>query len=310
MIPWGNEKCDNAGNEPVRAAPPPPAPAPEPVPPPEPTEIHHISFKKCDCDKAAVVPLVPPVMMDQVSAPTVDIDTDFEPEPVRESAPPPTPPPKPEPTPPPPPPPTFKPAAVEAASSAMDMKPEGPVRATLPEPPVDEPVRATAPPPVPPPVRAADIEDTDNQKAGFPWWLLPLILLALCCCIGLLAALLCWARGKKDHDVTYVTKEPVRSAPPPPNKEFVINKFEDEANVEAEIERKLQTVSAIQSGEINGDAFSISGSDKVKPTVSSSGRHLIAPDDKSTAIWDSITEPATSHYKKMSGDDANKVKNA
>ena len=39
-----------------------------------------------------------------------------------------------------------------------------------------------------------------------------------------------------------MTKTPVRSAPPKPNKEFVINKFEDEANVEAEIERKLQAV--------------------------------------------------------------------
>lgn len=60
--------------------------------------------------------------------------------------------------------------------------------------------------------------------------------------MGLLAALLCWARGKKEHEVTYVTKNPQRAAPPKPNKEFVINKYEDEANVEAEIERKLQAV--------------------------------------------------------------------
>ena len=50
----------------------------------------------------------------------------------------------------------------------------------------------------------------------------------------------------------------------------------------------------------NGEAFSIPGSNKIKPTVDRSPRNLVAPDDKATAFFDSITEPATSHYSKMS----------
>ena len=72
----------------------------------------------------------------------------------------------------------------------------------------------------------------------------------------------------------------------------------------------VQSVSAVQSGEFSGDAFSIPGSNKVKPTVAHSGRHLVAPDDKSAAIWDSITEPATAHYKKMPEQATDALKNA
>jgi hypothetical protein len=121
LIPPNEQPCP-AQSAPARAA------APQIVK--EVTEIHHVSFKKCDC--APVAAIIPP--------PAVVVE----------------------------------PISVEHTTITPVSVPLTPVRA------------------VAPPVAAA----AADEKAGMPWWIIPLILLGLLLCLLLLCCLFCGDKKK------------------------------------------------------------------------------------------------------------------